>query len=80
MRREIVVVALGIIAAAAGVAGAVDHGNLDEGRPVRLEDAYPIAHGEISIETAPDLRSSSTGPTAASFRSKSCTGRSRICR
>ncbi len=31
-------------------AWAVDHNNLDEGRPVRLEDAYPIAYGEIAIE------------------------------
>ena len=42
---------LGIVAAASGVAEAIDHKNLDEGRPLRLEDAYPIAHGEISIET-----------------------------
>jgi hypothetical protein len=29
---------------------AIDHKNLDEGRPLRLEDAYPIAHGEFAIE------------------------------
>jgi Putative MetA-pathway of phenol degradation len=29
---------------------AIDHGNLDEGRPLRLEDAYPIGHGEVAIE------------------------------
>ena len=31
-------------------AHALDHKNLDEGRPLRLEDPYPIAHGEIAIE------------------------------
>jgi len=31
-------------------AGAIDHSNLDEHRPLRIEDPYPIAHGEIAIE------------------------------
>jgi len=31
-------------------AEAVDHNNLDEGRPLRLDDAYPIAYGELSAE------------------------------
>jgi len=30
---------------------AVDHNNLDEGRPLQVEDAYPIAYGELSAET-----------------------------
>jgi hypothetical protein len=30
---------------------AVDHNNLDEGRPLQIEDAYPIAYGELSAET-----------------------------
>ena len=30
---------------------ALDHKNLDEGRPTRLDDAYAIATGEIEIET-----------------------------
>ena len=30
---------------------AVDHSNLDEGRPLQLEDPYPIATGEIAVET-----------------------------
>ena len=29
---------------------AIDHTNLDEGRPLRLEDAYAIANGEIAVE------------------------------
>jgi len=39
-----------LICALAGDAFAIDHKNLDEGRPVRLEDAYAIAHGEIAVE------------------------------
>lgn len=30
---------------------AIDHGNLDAGRPLRIEDAYPIAAGEWVVET-----------------------------
>lgn len=28
----------------------LDHKNLDEGRPLRMEDPYAIAHGEIALE------------------------------
>lgn len=31
-------------------AWALDHDNLDKNRPLRLEDAYPIAKGEIALE------------------------------
>lgn len=43
-------IALLLVLAAIGTAYAIDHGNLDEGRPLRLEDAYPIGHGEFAIE------------------------------
>jgi hypothetical protein len=36
-------------------AWAIDHNNLDEGRPLRFEDAYPIAYGELSAETGAQL-------------------------
>ena len=39
----------------ANAAYAIDHDNLDEGRPLRLEDAYPIARGEWAIETGAAL-------------------------
>jgi outer membrane putative beta-barrel porin/alpha-amylase len=29
---------------------AIDHSNLDKGRPLQLEDPYPIATGEIAVE------------------------------
>jgi Putative MetA-pathway of phenol degradation len=51
--RTTILVMLSLMLSAAAVTGAfaIDHTNLDEGRPLRLEDAYPIAHGEIAIET-----------------------------
>ncbi len=36
-------------------ADAIDHKNLDENRPLRVEDAYPIATGEIAIEVGGGL-------------------------
>ena len=37
-------------------AGAIDHSNLDEQRPLRLEDPYPIAAGERALETGVGFR------------------------
>jgi hypothetical protein len=67
MRREVVVVALGIIAATVGDADAIDHKNLDEGRPTRLEDAYPIAEHEIAIETGAGFALLKRGPDRGVF-------------
>jgi Putative MetA-pathway of phenol degradation len=39
-----------VVALATGEVYAIDHTNLDEGRPLRLEDAYAIADGEIALE------------------------------
>lgn len=33
----------------------VDHSNLDEGRPVRVEDPYPVSQGEIAVELGPEF-------------------------
>ncbi len=38
------------LAVAVSPAYAIDHKNLDEGRPLQLEDAYPIASGELAVE------------------------------
>ena len=43
-------IALLVVLGTSATVYALDHKNLDEGRPVRLEDAYPIAHGEFAIE------------------------------
>jgi hypothetical protein len=39
----------------------LDHSNLDEGRPLRLEDPYPIAHREIALEFGVGRLSPRTG-------------------
>jgi hypothetical protein len=38
-----------------GVVYAIDHQNLDENRPLRVEDAYAIADGEIAVEAGVGL-------------------------
>jgi hypothetical protein len=51
MRRTLIGFAL--LAAALGApapAAAIDHKNLDEGRPLRVQDAYSIATGEVAVE------------------------------
>lgn len=50
MRARSVVAALTWLALTAPVTYGLDHKNLDEGRPLRLEDAYPIASGELAVE------------------------------
>src|SRR5262245_49671857 len=67
MRKQIVALLLGLITAAAGVAEAIDHTNLDEGRPLRLEDAYPIAHGEIAVEAGAGVTLPRRGPDRGVF-------------
>ncbi len=50
MPNLLVVAALALVAATPSAAWALDHKNLDKGRPLRLEDAYPIATSEWAIE------------------------------
>ncbi len=51
----------------AAPAWAVDHNNLDEGRPLRIEDAYPIAYGEISAEAGAQINHLRRGRDRVSF-------------
>jgi hypothetical protein len=67
MRTGIVALGFWIVAATAGVAEAIDHKNLDEGRPLRLEDAYPIAHQEIAVETGAGFSLVKRGPNRGFF-------------
>ena len=67
MRRGLIRVAAAIIVVAAEIAEAVDHKNLDEGRPLRLEDAYTIADGEFSIETGAGFALLKRGPDRGLF-------------
>lgn len=48
-------------------AAAIDHKNLDEGRPLRLEDAYTIASGEIALEAGAGAVFQRRGPNRAVF-------------
>ena len=66
MRKTIAAVGLAILMAAAP-ASAIDHKNLDEGRPLRLEDAYPIASDEIALEAGGGLRLSRRGADQGFF-------------
>ena len=49
MRARALLVAAAGLLALAGPAAALDHKNLDEGRPLRLEDAYAIGTGDRSL-------------------------------
>src|SRR6266581_1667676 len=55
MRRIVVALWLALLTGFPASAYAIDHDNLDEGRPLRLEDAYPIASGEWALETGVGL-------------------------
>ncbi len=50
MKRLTFLLLVGFLAGGLGEAYAIDHKNLDENRPLRLEDAYPIATGEWALE------------------------------
>lgn len=48
-------------------AWAVDHNNLDEGHPLRVEDAYPLAYGELSTEVGVQAHHPRHGTDRVSF-------------
>src|SRR5687768_7812177 len=48
-------------------AAAIDHKNLDEGRPLRLEDAYAISTGEIAVEAGAGFTVRRRGATRGVF-------------
>ena len=52
---------------AATPAFAIDHKNLDEHRPTRLEDAYPVASGEITVEAGGGFRLARRGTDQGFF-------------
>ncbi|MCG3147769.1 MAG: hypothetical protein PCFJNLEI_01210 [Verrucomicrobiae bacterium] len=56
-----------VVMIANGTAFAIDHSNLDEGRPLRVEDAYPIAEGEWALETGTGIVVPRQGSTRAVF-------------
>lgn len=56
-----------LVCLTAAPAWAVDHNNLDEGRPLRIEDAYPIAYGELSVESGARFSLNRRSPDRFSF-------------
>lgn len=46
---------------------AIDHTNLDEGRPLRLDDAYAISTGEIAVEAGAGFTLQRRGPNRGFF-------------
>jgi hypothetical protein len=50
MRQRSLIWSLALLMVTAPAAYAIDHKNLDEGRPLRLDDAYAIASGELAVE------------------------------
>lgn len=50
MKLKAAAVVLALVAVSVVPAAAIDHKNLDENRPLRLEDPYPIATGEWALE------------------------------
>ena len=56
MRRMTTAAAALILVLVTAPAWAIDHKNLDEGRPLRLEDAYAISTEEIAVEAGAGFR------------------------
>jgi hypothetical protein len=66
MPTVVILVAL-LVLGISDLAFALDHKNLDEGRPLRLEDAYSIATSEFTIETGGGFTLQRRGPARGSF-------------
>jgi Putative MetA-pathway of phenol degradation len=65
--KTIVALLLTLVLCAPVTAFAIDHGNLDEGRPLRVEDAYAISTGEIALETGAGFSLLRRGPNRGFF-------------
>lgn len=64
---QIVAMVLLLLGTTAGDVYAIDHKNLDQGRPLRLEDAYPVADGEMTVEAGAGLTVQRRGPHRGFF-------------
>lgn len=66
--RTALTLALGLaLLLAARFASAIDHKNLDENRPLRLDDAYAISSGEIAVEIGGGFKLARRGPDQGFF-------------
>jgi len=50
MMQRVLLLVVTLVSVAPGKTYGIDHKNLDENHPLRIEDAYPVASGEIAIE------------------------------
>jgi hypothetical protein len=62
MHQRSLIWSLALFMAVAPAASAIDHKNLDEGRPLRLDDAYSIATGELAVEAGAGFALERRGP------------------
>jgi hypothetical protein len=67
MRQRSLIWSLALLMAIAPAAYAIDHKNLDEGRPLRLDDAYAIASGELAVEVGAGFALERRGPDRGVF-------------
>jgi hypothetical protein len=67
MRRRLMLLSLTLLVAIAAETFAIDHKNLDENRPLRLEDAYAIASGELAVEAGVGFALERRGPDRGFF-------------
>src|SRR5258706_651594 len=65
--KSMIALTLAALLLVPSIALAIDHGNLDEGRPLRLEDAYAISTGEIALETGAGFSLLRRGPDRGFF-------------
>ena len=67
MRQRSLIWSLALLMVTAPAAYAIDHKNLDEGRPLRLDDAYSIASGELAVEVGAGFALERRGPDRGVF-------------
>jgi hypothetical protein len=67
MRRHWMLLNLALLMVMAPAVYAIDHKNLDEGRPLRLDDAYAIASGELAVEAGAGFALERRGPDRGVF-------------
>jgi Putative MetA-pathway of phenol degradation len=67
MRQRSLIWSLALLMAIAPAAYAIDHKNLDEGRPLRLDDAYAIASRELAVEVGAGFALERRGPDRGVF-------------
>ncbi len=68
MRHSVLVIISMLLWLGAQPSWALDHDNLDKNRPLQIEDAYPIAKGEIALEGGARFSDRRQGRTHFAFQ------------